>query len=86
MIRNFSVLFVLEVSQIVLSAFSVQAWTKFDSNKTFNNLNFAREFDYSNILGSMLTFDWTNNHECFYELNEIKNGIINREEWAIRCK
>lgn len=31
-----------------------------------------------------LSQNWTENHECLIELNAIKNGIINSDEWAIK--
>lgn len=85
MARNLSVVFV--IGQIILSAISIQAWTKFDFNKTFNNLiPAANILDSSNILDTILNYDWTKNHECLNELKAIKNGFNNREEWAMKCK
>lgn len=80
--RNLSALLVFLIGQIVLSAISVQAVTKED--KTFKNLMFASKFDRSNFIDSILTFNWTKNHECLNELNAIKTGVTNREKWAIK--
>lgn len=30
--------------------------------------------------------NWTENHECSIELNSIKNGIENHEEWVTKCE
>lgn len=43
-----------------------------------------RNFDASNAIKRILSGNWTENHECLIELNAIKSGLNNHEEWAIR--
>lgn len=41
-------------------------------------------FNISNIVHEVLHADWTDNFHCLVELNAIKYGLRNFDEWAIR--
>lgn len=45
-----------------------------------------RNFHRSKAIDEVLFYNWTENHECLIELNAIKNGLDNYEEWAARSK
>lgn len=48
-------------------------------------LFYLKNFNTSNIVNGILTYNWTQNQEeCLKELNAIKIGVENREEWAIK--
>lgn len=79
---NPSALIVFGMIQFVLSAISIEAVTKED--KTFQNLMSALKLNQSYIIDSILTYNWTKNHECLNELNAIKNGVSNQEKWATK--
>lgn len=41
------------------------------------------DFNVSNVIFETISqHNWTENRECLMELNTIKNGIDNFEEWA----
>lgn len=50
---------------------------------TFNQLNIK---NIINVIDASVFHNWTGNHDCFNELNTIKNGLINFENWAIKRK
>lgn len=81
--KNFSMLCFLLIGQIVLSSICVQA-TQSDYTKLQKKLFYLRNFNTSNIIDRVLSHNWTKNHECLTELNAIKTGLQNHEEWAIR--
>lgn len=40
-----------------------------------------------NVIDAILSHkNWTGNHECSIELNSIKRGIENHEEWVKKCE
>lgn len=44
------------------------------------------EFTLTNAILEIMVHDWNENHECLNELNAIKNGIFNIDEWAVARK
>lgn len=43
-----------------------------------------RNLDISKTISETLFSNWTDNHDCSIELNAIKSGLINSEEWAYK--
>lgn len=43
-----------------------------------------RNFNVTNIVNEILLGDWTNNIHCLVELNAIKFGLKNFDEWAVK--
>lgn len=80
---NFSTVSLVLIGQIILSSTSVQA-IQWNHTKLENDLFYLRNFNTSNIIDRVLSHNWTKNHECSTELNAIKKGLQNHEEWAIR--
>lgn len=72
-------------SQNVSLVFGIQP-TKFDIiiKQIRTDLFYMRDFNTSNAINGILSHNWTENHECLMELNAIKIGLKNREEWAMR--
>lgn len=61
--------------------------TKFDNDKQVQEYQFyMKNFNASNVIDRILTQNWTENLQCWHELIAIKNGLDNREKWAIRGK
>lgn len=61
---------------------------KFKSNfRIFQQIsaNFFTNSDFTmtNAILEIMVHDWNENHECLNELNTIKNGILNIDEWAV---
>lgn len=55
----------------------------FDIKQISYELFLKNDFNISNIIIETISkHDWAENHECLLELNAIKNGIDNFEEWA----
>ena len=78
--KNRFLVFLFLIGQIVQSVIGTR-------NKQIRTDLFSmRNFDISNAIDEILSRNWTQNHECLIELNAIKNGIKNHEEWAIRGK
>lgn len=77
---------------VVLSVCSVLCNdSKFKSN--FNivehlkrNFYAKSDLNITHVIGEFVSQNWTENHKCLNELNAIKNGIINFDEWAITRK
>lgn len=67
-----------------------------DNNELKSNFNIFEQirknffinsdFTMTNIILEIMVHDWSENHECLNELNEIKNGIFNIDEWAVARK
>lgn len=51
-----------------------------------NNFHATNDLNITNTIGEFMSQNRTENHECLIELNAIKNGIINFDEWAITRK
>lgn len=84
--KNFDHFFILLflVGEVVSSVIGVQA-TKVDNDKQIQtDLFYMRHFDTSSIVHRILSQEWTENHGCLLELDAIKNGLQNHEEWAIK--
>lgn len=41
-------------------------------------------FNLSQGIIESLSLNWTENHDCFIQLDAIENGVRNLEEWSIR--
>ena len=59
------------------------------ANDSYNDLKVrnlfpSNKFDISSAINGILSQNWTQNQECLIELNAIKKGINNHEEWAIK--
>lgn len=50
------------------------------------NLFSIRNFDVLNGIHETLFGNWTQDQQCLTELNAIKNGLKNSEEWAFKSK
>lgn len=81
---NFS-LFAFLVGQLIFSSISVKA-IESDDNQALREIIYLRSFDPANIINGILSHNWIKNHDCLIELNAIKTGLENHEEWAIRGK
>lgn len=44
------------------------------------------DLNITNVIGGFMSQNWTENRKCLTELNAIKNGITNFDEWAITRK
>ena len=74
------------VSQILLVVIGgIQANDSYKKLK-LRNLFFMRNFNVSNAINEILSSNWTENHKCLVELNAIKSGVNNYDEWAIKCR
>lgn len=84
-IRQARIFFLLLfVGEIVSSAIGIES-AKFNTEKSIRtDLFYMRNFNISNAIDGILSQKWTENHECLAELNAIKTGLKNHEEWAIR--
>lgn len=78
---NFSKFFFL-IGQIVIGIRAIES----NHNQFEKELFYIRNFDVSRAINEILTYNWTKNQECLNEINAIKSGIENHEEWAIRGK
>lgn len=79
---NFS-LFLFLIAQFVLSSISVLA-IESDGDQSKKGIFYLRNFDTSTTIDGILSYEWTKNRECLIELNEIKKGLENHEEWALK--
>lgn len=68
---------------IILIVISVEC-KKIDEFK--KNLFSIRNFDILNGIDWIVHGNWTQDQQCSTELNAIKNGLSNSEEWAFRSK
>lgn len=55
-------------------------------NDHLRNLLYLKYTNTSDIVDRILSRNWETDHECLMELNAIKTGFDNREEWAMRGK
>lgn len=84
--NDLSVLLFL-ISQIVLSTINGIHAIKTDIDPNVINLfSMTRNVNVSNAISTILSHNWTKNHECIIELNAIKKGLVNQEVWAMKCK
>lgn len=74
--RNFLVLILFLIGEIVIG---IQA---IDLPKT--GIFSMRHFNVPNSVSRILSHNWTDNQDCLIELNAIKNGLENDEQWAIQ--
>lgn len=77
--NKFSISLLFLISQIVLTACD-----GIDAGKYFFSL--SKNFNTSNAISSILSYNWTQNHECLIELNAIQSGLMNQDEWAMKGK
>lgn len=80
-----SMLTLFLIGQLILLTICVQAIEP-DYTKLEKQLFYLRNFNTSSIIDKILFHNWTENHECLTELNAIRKGLQNHEEWAIRGK
>lgn len=78
----FLVLFYL-ISQIALWTIGIQA-TESDNDQIQKDLFNLRKFNVSSAINGILNHNWLENRECLIELNAIKNGLDNDEQWAMK--
>lgn len=74
------------IDQVIASSInSVQA-IQSGNDQNRRDIFYLKDFNTWNAISGTLSKNWTENHECFIELNAIKNGLKKHEEWAIRGK
>lgn len=44
------------------------------------------DFTMTNTILEIMVHNWSENYQCLNELNAIKNGIFNTDEWAVARK
>lgn len=71
------------IGQIISSVIGIQTKDVDNDIQIQADLFYLRNVDTSNIVDRILSRNWTENHDCLLELNAIKNGLKNHEEWAI---
>lgn len=50
------------------------------------DLFYMKNFSIPESISAIVSQNWTENPECLIELNQIRKGLDNHEEWAIRGK
>lgn len=73
--------FSIALSIVILNGISVDCH---NFNEFKRNLFSIRTFDITSIINE--TVFWTQNRWCLGEINAIKIGLTNYEEWAFRSK
>lgn len=46
----------------------------------------TRNINMSSAIDRIFSYNWTENNDCFIELNAIKQGLLEQEEWAMKCE
>lgn len=81
-------LFSKTVLQLSLIAIAVQCTEheRFNSDfKLFKKRLFTiREQNITKMIAETVFSNWTDKHECSIELDAIKGGLMNAEEWAFK--
>lgn len=72
---NFSALILFLIGELVICTQAIQL-----NGDVFS----MRHFNVPNSISRILSYNWTDNQDCLIELNAIKNGLENDEQWAIR--
>lgn len=75
---------VFPISQIIALSMNIVGATNLENNQIRADTFYLRNFNAPNAISGISSRYWTENHECLIELNAIKNGIDQHEEWAIR--
>lgn len=84
MAKRQALLLLLFVCEIVSHAVGNQSTIISTEKPIRPDLFYMRNFDTSKAIDQILSQKWIENHECLSELNAIRNGIENHDEWAIR--
>lgn len=84
---NISSIIFLILIQLIWSVNS-NNYTKFPSEYDPIRIDIIskKNFNISNIVDEVLFGDWTDNIHCLVELNAIKFGLTNFEEWAVKSR
>lgn len=55
----------------------------FDFKQIKRELFSQNDLGMSNLISELMSYNWTENHECLNELIAIQNGFVNFDEWAL---
>ena len=80
--RQFLVLLIIIIGELIISVFGV----KLDNDFLKKDIFSIKHFNIPNTINEILSQNWTDNQDCLIELNAIKSGLENDEQWAINGK
>lgn len=58
----------------------------FDFNQIKSEILTKNDLSISNLINESMSYNWTKNHDCLKELIEIKSGLMNVEDWAVKSE
>lgn len=81
-VKYFPIILVAVIS--VQCDYSIKFPTEYDPIKI--DIISNRNYNISNLIDGILFGDWLENIHCLVELNAIKRGLENFDEWGIKSR